>query len=514
MRDNIIEEDQNKSCNCNKTQEAFPDVSILNFDFRYSSCERDAFSKYGVDQCEFIEYNINDTQEKFSVLKRDKNKSSHKSFPHRQNILKIEATNVTFYNFTDLKHFTTYVFYLSACNFFNETEGTYNCSNYEYTFAKTKPKHDADDINNITVTVDNTDVLVIWTEPKEPNMQTLAYTIVYTKEDTDYPKPIRECITRNKHFKGSNWSISNLNPGKYSIKIQSESLAGRGRFSRVLYFEIQYPENDVPVLVISSIVSAICICFALVMVYFWYKKKHQLHNLHLIASINPEYDTTIYIADKWELNRDDIEIQSDLGHGTFGIVFCGKIKSRHLQCAVKTINENRSLHERMQFLNEASVMKAFSNCHHVVKLLGVVSKGEPPLVIMELMELGDLKKFLHRARDSDNPTTQDMYRMAIEIADGMAYLVAKKFVHRDLAARNCMVDRHKTVKIGDFGMARDVYETDYYKKESKGLLPVRWMAPESLADGVFTSDSDVWSYGIVLWEIVTLAEQPYQGKYM
>lgn len=90
------------------------------------------------------------------------------------------------------------------------------------------------------------------------------------------------------------------------------------------------------------------------------------------------------------------------------------------------------------------------------------------------------------------PTLREILQMAAEIADGMAYLAHKKFVHRDLAARNCMVAADMTVKIGDFGMTRDIYETDYYRKGGKGMLPVRWMSPESLRDGKFDSKSDVW----------------------
>ena len=105
--------------------------------------------------------------------------------------------------------------------------------------------------------------------------------------------------------------------------------------------------------------------------------------------------------------------------------------------------------------------------------------------------------------------------MAIEIADGMAYLSTTKnpnpIVHCDLAARNCLVSDPPIIKIGDFGMAHEVY-ADYYKKGNPGMMPVRWMAPETLRDGKFSSASDVWSFGVVLWEMVTLAEQPYQGK--
>ena len=128
------------------------------------------------------------------------------------------------------------------------------------------------------------------------------------------------------------------------------------------------------------------------------------------------------------------------------------------------------------------------NTEHVIKLIGVVSQGQPALVLMELMENGDLKNYLRSVRpDSENnklglpvPTLREVLQMAIEISDGMSYLSVKKIVHRDLAARNCMVSQDVVVKVGDFGMARDIYETEYYRKEGRGLLPVRWMAPESI----------------------------------
>ncbi|CAF1197644.1 unnamed protein product, partial [Didymodactylos carnosus] len=156
-------------------------------------------------------------------------------------------------------------------------------------------------------------------------------------------------------------------------------------------------------------------------------------------------------------------------------------------------------------------------CHHVIQLYGICSRIRPPYVVMELMENGDLKSFLYKHRQSDlhpnepSLSFESMIQMAADIADGMYYLSDLKFVHRDLAARNCLVSGDGTCKVGDFGLARDIYETDYYRRGGRSFLPIRWMAPESLRDGRFDTVSDVWSYGVLLWEIATLAEQPYQG---
>lgn len=209
-------------------------------------------------------------------------------------------------------------------------------------------------------------------------------------------------------------------------------------------------------------------------------------DLKIFPSVNPHYISLQYIPDEWEVARELIIQLSPLGQGSFGMVYEGILKGdEDTPCAIKTVNENATDRERMNFLNEACVMKQFDT-YHVVRLLGVCSRGQPALVIMELMKNGDLKSYLRAHRpderselghlslrvsavsSSQPPPLSRIYQMAIEIADGMAYLAAKKFVHRDLAARNCMVAADLTVKIGDFGMTRDIYENDYYRKGTKG----------------------------------------------
>ncbi|NWI19739.1 INSRR protein, partial [Crypturellus soui] len=328
------------------------------------------------------------------------------------------------------------------------------------------------------------------------------------------------CVSRHRYSKYGGVHLALLQPGNYSAKVRATSLAGNGSWTGLVKFYILGPGTGLNVGAAGPGMG----CSR-----SW---DHRVllgvsRDLDAVAARRGQRgdgvpSPAVYIPDEWEVSRDKITVIRELGQGSFGMVYEGlaqdiEAEGRETKVALKTVNELATMRERIEFLNEASVMKAFK-CHHVVRLLGVVSQGQPALVIMELMTRGDLKSYLRSLRpDAENnpglppPALGDMIQMAGEIADGMAYLHANKFVHRDLAARNCMVSEDFTVKIGDFGMTRDIYETDYYRKGGKGLLPVRWMSPEALKDGIFNTHSDVWSFGVVLWEIATLAEQPYQG---
>lgn len=393
------------------------------------------------------------------------NDFKYKSLSHASFLLYEAEPHAVSYDVTKLNHFTMHVIYISACNRNNEDKE--QCSAYVMLFERTKPRAKADDIpNTMYVNVKGFDAQVYWEEPKQPNAVILSYQIEYKRADLEHSKIVPECITRQEHQKNKyTYKIRHFLPGKYLIRVKATSLAGAGNFTDFMEFEIESPSKASHLLIVIVSVLVLVFVFVLFAIYYFYKKKHTVKSLQLITNVNPDYAGTLYVEDEWELNRDEVDITNDLGHGTFGLVFNGSIKSKKMPCAIKTVNDNATSFERMEFLNEASVMKSFSDAYHVVKLLGVVSRGQPPLVVMELMARGDLKSFLRRSRDSSNNITcNEMYKMAAEIADGMYYLSAKKFIHRDLAARNCMVAADHTVKIGDFGMARDIYETYYYRK--------------------------------------------------
>ena len=211
-----------------------------------------------------------------------------------------------------------------------------------------------------------------------------------------------------------------------------------------------------------------------------------------------------------EIKRSNIEILHFLGKGNFGEVSKGiyaKSSTQKLYVAAKTIfvdDDNLVVHRNM-LRAEAALMAQF-NHENIVSLIGVVTVGQPELVVLEFCGGGALDEYL----TSNVSELREQLKFATDCAKGMAYLASLRYIHRDLASRNVLLTETLTCKIADFGLSRVTVDKDYYRSRG-GPLPVRWTAPEALDESKFSEQSDVWSFGVLLWEIWSRADMPYKG---
>jgi serine/threonine protein kinase len=243
---------------------------------------------------------------------------------------------------------------------------------------------------------------------------------------------------------------------------------------------------------------------------------------HTISEYELPLDT------EWEIQRDVLTLGKSLGEGAFGKVVRAEGQNMVKQgvstiVAVKMLKEGHTDTEMMDLVSEMEMMKMIGKHINIINLLGCCTQDGPLYVVVEYAPHGNLRDFLrqHRPSSGYEPaigtdlkekktlTQKDLVSFAYQVARGMEYLASRRCIHRDLAARNVLVSDDYVLKIADFGLARDIHCHDYYRKTTDGRLPVKWMAPEALFHRVYTTQSDVWSYGILLWEIMTLGGTPY-----
>ncbi|XP_074498783.1 protein-tyrosine kinase 6b [Sebastes fasciatus] len=214
-------------------------------------------------------------------------------------------------------------------------------------------------------------------------------------------------------------------------------------------------------------------------------------------------DLSHFTVDEWELPKEEFTLEEELGSGYFASVYRGRWKN-YINVAIKIIKSDSELNHR-EFHREVQILKSLRH-RHLISLFAICTASAPYYIITELMEKGSLLSFL-RGPEGQNQDVASLVDMGAQVADGMSYLEEQNSIHRDLAARNVLVGEDYICKVADFGLARVIKEPFYITEDKK--IPYKWSAPEAISHGQFSNKTDVWSFGVLLYEIITCGSTPY-----
>uniref|UniRef100_A0A3B5MI71 receptor protein-tyrosine kinase n=1 Tax=Xiphophorus couchianus TaxID=32473 RepID=A0A3B5MI71_9TELE len=366
-------------------------------------------------------------------------------------------------------------------------------------------------MHQVSRTVDS--ITLSWSQPDQPNGVILDYELqYYEKDQSEYNSTTIRSQTNTAVIRG-------LKSGSiYVFQVRARTVAGFGRYSGKLYFQTM-TEGENSANAHRSTQSSYHLSCLSQDCHSWLCD----HTFDAVCKMLLSPGMKIYIDPftyedpneavrefAKEIDISCVKIEQVIGAGEFGEVCSGNLKlpgKREMFVAIKTLKSGYTEKQRRDFLSEASIMGQFDH-PNVIHLEGVVTKSSPVMIITEFMENGSLDTFL---RQNDGQfTVIQLVGMLRGIASGMKYLADMNYVHRDLAARNILVNSNLVCKVSDFGLSRfledDTSDPTY---TSGGKIPIRWTAPEAIQYRKFTSASDVWSYGIVMWEVMSYGERPY-----
>ncbi|XP_066578335.1 ephrin type-B receptor 4b isoform X2 [Amia ocellicauda] len=377
--------------------------------------------------------------------------------------------------------------------------------------------------------VTSSSLTLSWPPPAQPHYSILEYQVKYYDKERGERDSVQFVQSR-----GSSVVLSDLRRGgEYVVQVRARTMAGYGSFSQPMAFRTQHEETpgaDPQQLVIGGtvVVGALLLIAVAVVAVICIRKHSGLkdsemndkNGQYLISQGVKVYIDPLTYEDPSEAVREFakeidvscVKIEEVIGAGEFGEVCRGRLKvpgRKENYVAIKTLKGGYTERQRRDFLSEASIMGQFEH-PNIIRLEGVVTASCPVMILTEFMENGALDSFL-RLNDGQFTPIQ-LVGMLRGIASGMRYLSDMGFVHRDLAARNILVNSNLVCKVSDFGLSRSLQESSAdptYTSTLGGKIPIRWTAPEAIAFRKFTSASDAWSYGIVMWEVMSYGERPY-----